>query len=115
MKSPVLTLAKNMLNKNLSPVYLYTFDYEGSNTRFGYEFGNDHYPFEGGVHHSNDNIYLFSTHDLNDEDTKMAMKMVDIWTSFAIEGKPKLENDIEILPMKSEYFLIIYFFRILNC
>lgn len=115
MKSPVLTLAKNMLNKNLSPVYLYTFDYEGSNTRFGYEFGNDHYPFEGGVHHSNDNIYLFSTHDLNDEDTKIAMKMVDIWTSFAIEGKPKLENDIDILPMKSEYFLIIYFFRILNC
>ncbi|XP_023305877.1 glutactin [Lucilia cuprina] len=109
MKSPVLTLAKNMLNKNLAPVYLYSFDYEGSNTRFGYEFGNEHYPFEGGVHHSNDNIYLFSTHHLNEEDTKMAMKMVEIWTSFAIEGKPHIQNDIEILPMKTDsgpYFRI---------
>ncbi|KAM7358813.1 esterase Q [Cochliomyia hominivorax] len=102
MKSPVLTLAKNMLYKKLAPVYLYSFDYEGSNTRFGYEFGNKHYPFEGGVHHSNDNIYLFSTHDLNDKDTKMAMKMVEIWTSFAIDGKPKVDNDINILPMNTD-------------
>lgn len=107
MKSPVITLAKNMLQKNLAPVYLYSFDYEGSNTRFGYEFGNEHYPFEGGVHHSNDNIYLFSTHNLNAEDTEMAKKMVQIWTSFAIDGKPSFENDIEILPMKSKTKIFI--------
>lgn len=102
MKSPVLTLAKNMLQKSLAPVYLYSFDYEGSNTRFGYEFGNDHYPFEGGVHHSNDNIYLFSTHDLNAKDAEIAKKMVDIWTSFAMEGKPKAANAIDILPMTTD-------------
>lgn len=102
MKSPVLSMAKNMLNKNLAPVYLYSFDYEGANTRFGYEFGNEHYPFEGGVHHSNDNIYLFSTHNLNVEDTNMAMKMVDLWTSFAIGGKPQAKHEAEILPMKSK-------------
>ncbi|XP_061391122.1 glutactin [Musca vetustissima] len=102
MKSPVITLATRMLQKALAPVYLYSFDYEGSNTRFGYEFGNEHYPFEGGVHHSNDNIYLFSTHKLNEADTKVAKNMVQLWTSFAITGKPSLENNMEILPMKDE-------------
>lgn len=105
MKSPIITLAKKVFSKGLAPVYLYTFDYEGSNTRFGYEFGNDHYPFEGGVHHSNDNIYLFSTHSLNEADTIMAKKMIELWTSFAINGKPSLENGLEMLPMSSEYYL----------
>uniref|UniRef100_T1PJL9 Carboxylic ester hydrolase n=1 Tax=Musca domestica TaxID=7370 RepID=T1PJL9_MUSDO len=102
MKSPVISLATRMFRKGLAPVYLYSFDYEGSNTRFGYEFGNDHYPFEGGVHHSNDNIYLFSTHKLNEADTKVSKNMVQLWTSFAITGKPSLESHQEILPMSDE-------------
>ncbi|XP_075161852.1 esterase Q [Haematobia irritans] len=101
MKSPVITLARLMYEKSLAPVYLYSFDYGGSHTRFGYEFGNSHYPFEGGVHHSDDNIYLFSTHTLNEADTEVAKNMVDLWTSFATIGKPILENKFEILPMSS--------------
>ncbi|XP_036670925.3 glutactin [Drosophila suzukii] len=89
MKSPVITLATQIytLQPN-TPVYLYSFDYEGEYTRFGYEFGNTHYPFNGGVHHSNDNIYLFSTHPLEGQDTQMSQKMVEVWTSFAIDGIP---------------------------
>ncbi|XP_050741939.1 glutactin [Drosophila biarmipes] len=89
MKSPVITLATQIytLQPN-TPVYLYSFDYEGKYTRFGYEFGNSHYPFNGGVHHSNDNIYLFSTHPLEGQDAQMAHKMVEVWTSFAINGIP---------------------------
>lgn len=101
MKSPVIALATKMFKKGLAQVYLYSFDYEGSNTRFGYEFGNDHYPFEGGVHHSNDNIYLFSTHALNEADTLVAKNMVELWTSFVITGKPSTVNHMDILPMSS--------------
>uniref|UniRef100_A0A1I8Q312 Carboxylic ester hydrolase n=1 Tax=Stomoxys calcitrans TaxID=35570 RepID=A0A1I8Q312_STOCA len=102
MKSPVITFARKMHEKSLAPVYLYTFDYEGCNTRFGYEFGNEHYPFEGGVHHSNDNLYLFSTHKLNKADSEVAKNMVELWTSFATSGKPRLGNILDILPMSSE-------------
>ncbi|XP_043647997.1 juvenile hormone esterase [Drosophila teissieri] len=89
MKSPVITLATKIYTQQLAaPVYVYSFEYEGKYTRFGYEFGNSHYPFNGGVHHSNDNIYLFATHSLEGQDTQMSEKMVDVWTSFAIEGVP---------------------------
>lgn len=53
-----------------------------------------HYPFLGGVHHSDDLIYLFpdppDVAKLNAADTKIAQRMVDLWTSFATNGIPKL-------------------------
>lgn len=89
MKSPVLSLASKLQTRQpTTPVYVYSFEYEGEHTRFGYEFGNDHYPFNGGVHHSNDNIYLFATHQLQLEAQLMAQHMVELWTSFAISGVP---------------------------
>ncbi|KAM8707777.1 hypothetical protein ACLKA7_014848 [Drosophila subpalustris] len=89
MKSPVISLASKLHTRQpTTPVYVYSFEYEGENTRFGYELDNSHYPFNGGVHHSNDNIYLFATHPLQGEDTLMAHNMVDLWTSFAITGVP---------------------------
>jgi len=89
MKSPVISLASKLHTRQpTTPVYVYSFEYEGQNTRFGYELDNSHYPFNGGVHHSNDNIYLFATHPLQGEDTLMAHNMVDLWTSFAITGVP---------------------------
>uniref|UniRef100_A0A1A9W502 Carboxylic ester hydrolase n=1 Tax=Glossina brevipalpis TaxID=37001 RepID=A0A1A9W502_9MUSC len=102
MKSPTVTFAQKMLEKHSAPVYLYSFDYDGSNTRFGYGFGHEHYPFSGGIHHSNENIYLFPTHLLNDDDKKIAQKMVDLWTSFVINGKPQTKDSPEILPMEDE-------------
>ncbi|XP_004518726.1 glutactin [Ceratitis capitata] len=92
MKSPVISYASGLQRKMLHPVFLYSFDYAGEHTRFGYEFGNSHYPFQGGVHHSNDNIYLFATHKLNSNDTLMAKKMVDLWYSFAVEGVPSVRE-----------------------
>lgn len=89
MKSPVISLAGKLHTRQpTTPVYVYSFEYDGQNTRFGYELDNSHYPFNGGVHHSNDNIYLFATHSLQGEDTLMAQHMVDLWTSFAITGVP---------------------------
>lgn len=99
--------------------FLYTFDYKGEFTRlafafhtsseqqfyFGYSFSNSfddptdstHYPFQGGVSHADDITYLFpypvEFAKLNENDTKMAKKMVDLWTSFAIDGVPTLSED----------------------
>lgn len=88
IKSPLLRFLQTSSQNSAGDNYLYSFDYAGQYTRFGYEFGMEWYPFEGGIHHSNDNIYLFSTHKLNKKDTKIAKKMVNLWTSFAITGRP---------------------------
>ncbi|XP_055383604.1 glutactin [Condylostylus longicornis] len=100
-KSPALTFAQmNSPYKN-NKTFLYTFDYEGANTRFGYELSTDHYPFNGGVHHSDDYIYLFPYHykNVNEHDTKIIQKMVNIWTSFAIKGIPTYSDNVELSPM----------------
>ncbi|XP_059225573.1 esterase FE4 [Stomoxys calcitrans] len=102
MKYPVLLFAHHLLEKGLAPVYLYTLDYEGQHTRFGYGFSTEHYPFNGGVHHSDDNLYLFSTHSLNKRDTKVSQNMVELWTSFAITGIPKLHCGPKIVSMQDD-------------
>lgn len=62
--------------------------------RFGYGGDTSHYPFKGGVHHSDDLMYLFpyppDVAKLNANDTKVAQTMVDLWTSFATNGIPEL-------------------------
>ncbi|XP_067648579.1 glutactin [Eurosta solidaginis] len=105
IKSPMIAYANALQRKAGSkPIYFYSFDYMGEHTRFGYEFGNSQYPFEGGVHHSNDNIYLFGTHQLNEKDTKFAKKIVDLWSSFVVNGVPKVEDEEKLLikPMETE-------------
>lgn len=63
---------------------------------FGYGADVSHYPFSGGVHHSDDLIYLFPHRSdgskLSAADTKIAKMMVDVWTSFATDGVPKLDQ-----------------------
>lgn len=93
MKFPVYSLMQKYFNFNHNQViFLYSFDYAGEHTRFGYEFGNDWYPFNGGVHHSDDNIYLFATHKLTGKDEAVAKMKVELWTSFAINGKPSVDG-----------------------
>ncbi len=65
--------------------------------RFGYEEDTSHYPFKGGVSHSDDLIYLFpypsQVTGLNGADTEMAQKILDLWTSFAAKSSPqKIQN-----------------------
>lgn len=111
-KAPLLRLSH--LNSKTMPenTFLYSFDYKGRYSRFGYGGDISKYPFDGGVHHSDDNIYLFpwpsAVLKLNADDKKVAQNLVrfskraethsfnylikylqiDLWTSFAITGKP---------------------------
>lgn len=68
--------------------------------RFGYGADVSHYPFVGGVHHSDDLIYLFpdppDVAKLNAADTEIAQMLVDLWTSFAIHGVPRLPQSESI-------------------
>lgn len=85
---------------------MYSFDYKGEFTRWGYGEDTSIYPFEGGVHHSDDNIYLFpfpeNMSKLNENDKKIAMKLVDLWTSFATTGVPKADGVPEWKPVTSK-------------
>lgn len=89
-KGPILKMFQR--RKKAQNRFLYTFDYEGEFTRFGYGADTSQYPFGGGVHHSNDNLYVFPypsfASNLNERDTIMAKTMVDFWTSFAATGTP---------------------------
>uniref|UniRef100_A0A182Q5Q7 Carboxylic ester hydrolase n=1 Tax=Anopheles farauti TaxID=69004 RepID=A0A182Q5Q7_9DIPT len=97
IKAPLLREAQANSRVNPNATFLYSFDYVGEKTRFGYGADTSHYPFDGGVHHSNDKLYLFpypsgQPEKLNKNDTAMAKLMVDLWTSFATEGVPTSEH-----------------------
>lgn len=84
-KSPNLKLAQSIARFNPNNTYLYTFDYVGQ-----YTMGSpEDYPFYGGVHHADELLYLFAFRPLNSNDTIMAQRMVDYWTTFAITGIPQ--------------------------
>ncbi|KFB47280.1 hypothetical protein ZHAS_00015309 [Anopheles sinensis] len=107
IKAPLLREAQASARMNPTGTFLYSFDYVGEKTRFGYGNDTSHYPFDGGVHHSDDKLYLFpyppgNPDALNKEDTEMAKLMVDLWTSFAVDGVPKSDRlSVEWNPMKT--------------
>lgn len=105
-KAPMLKLLQQ--RKNAQKLFLYTFDYEGEFTRFGYGADTSKYPFVGGIHHSNDNIYVFPwpsfASNLNEKDTVMSMTMVDFWTSFATTGVPTSTHCSDWPPFSCESF-----------
>lgn len=122
-KAPALQLAQ--MNARINPLgtFVYTLDYKGQHTRykivhevarrilivimtaiiiidrFGYGGDVSHYPFTAGVSHSDDLIYLFpyppDVAVLNEQDTKTAQTLVDLWTSFARNGAPELSKSEE--------------------
>ncbi|XP_055528035.1 glutactin-like [Wyeomyia smithii] len=96
VKGPVLRDVQANVKYSDMETYLYTFDYDGEHTKFGYGVNISHYPYEGGIYHSDENIYLFphpaEMTELNAADTRMSETMVDLWTSFAIDGVPQSAN-----------------------
>lgn len=93
MKGPILQTVQMNYKIQPSKTFLYSFDYQGNYTRFGYGDDKSTSAFYGGVCHNDENIYLFPTptyaSNLNQEDTLMANVMVELWTSFVKYGIPK--------------------------
>lgn len=96
MKGPILTTAQLFARRYPNQMYLYSFDYNGKYAYFNY-FNDKRYPFRDGPHHCDDLLYLFPypayASNLNDDDTKMAKKMVNLWTSFAQNKLPESKPD----------------------
>ncbi|CAD7005231.1 glutactin [Ceratitis capitata] len=110
-KSPMLGFTNRLFDKaSHPPIYFYTFDYAGEKTNYGFDSGNAQYPFNGGVHHTDELIYLFAMKPpLNTKDTEVAKKMVYLWTSFARTGVPQVSGGPVISPMgcvRGPYFHI---------
>lgn len=96
MKAPVLSVVQEYAKIHSNRAYLYSFDYEGKFSSFKNDFNSSHYPFFNGVHHSDENIYLFPypnyATELNAKDRKIAKTMIELWTSFAMAGVPASPN-----------------------
>ncbi|XP_053685658.1 glutactin-like [Sabethes cyaneus] len=107
IKSPLLreVQANSLLNPN--GTFLYTFDYQGETTRFGYGADTSHYPFLGGVHHSDDLLYLFpfppGQPGVSGKDAAICHMMVELWTSFCATGVPKSDANNFIWKPMTEY------------
>lgn len=96
MKAPILSLVQEYSKNNPNKAYLYSFDYEGKYSPFKSHFNSSNYPFYNGVHHSDDNIYLFPhpkyETNFNKNDFNMSKTMIELWTTYAINGQPSAEN-----------------------
>lgn len=89
VKGPVVTEAREISHMNPGNVYLYSFDFSGSQTP---ESSHDMFPYEGPVNHTDELNYLFPLKKMNSDDVKMAKTMVQLWTSFASEGVPRAKD-----------------------
>lgn len=81
-----IAFAVNYNAKQGAPSYLYTFNYEGAHSRLDCSKGN-----LKEISIADENIYLFPfkyEKGLQRKDKKIAKFMVELWTSFAISGKP---------------------------
>ncbi|CAH1389389.1 unnamed protein product [Nezara viridula] len=102
LKSCILQVAKKQFSR--APTYLYSFNFLGHLTKFGYGEAVD-YPFSGGVAHSDDLVYLFPMDNgtLNEIEMTIAYRMVKLWTNFAAKGNPNPIPDTVWKPMDSSY------------
>ncbi|PNF36333.1 hypothetical protein B7P43_G00515 [Cryptotermes secundus] len=82
--------------------FLYSFNYFGEHTKFGYGVPVD-YPFPGGVAHSDDLLYLFPLPSvvLNSEDRAISRTVVELWTNFAAYSDPAPANGVSFWPAMS--------------
>lgn len=98
-KGPVLKAAQAHAKYYANQTYLYTLDHIGKNSlTYGLPIDS---PFYKGVQHGDESYYLFPLAPLNREDTQIAKLMVDLWTSFAINGVPSSYYATNWLPLTS--------------
>ncbi|KAF6215479.1 hypothetical protein GE061_010233 [Apolygus lucorum] len=97
LKSCIFLQAKKTYK--FTDTYVYTFNYQGHITKWGYNQGLT-YPFPGGVAHSDDLVYLFPDDkgNLTEREKIMAKTMVELWTNFAISGKPTPATGVKEWP-----------------
>lgn len=92
---PTVILTEKLRKIEKSPVYFFLFSYRGETTRFNLQHGTNE---NVGVSHADELLYLFSGNHpkfTSEADNYIIDVMIDLWTSFAINGTPTsklLEN-----------------------
>ena len=82
---PELLLVEKMAKVAKSPSYFYSFEYEGNMTMYSEDYKNQ----VKGVPHAAELYYLFPRsypRPLSKNDENVIDIMIDLWTSFAING-----------------------------
>ncbi|XP_053676821.1 esterase E4-like [Anopheles nili] len=90
IKAPVLQDVTRFAHANPDKVYLYSFDYSGTPSIYNFSNQQDfYYPYHNNSFHAEDLFYLFPLgYRLDQQDTEVAKTMVDLWTTFAMRGRP---------------------------
>ncbi|KAK4299471.1 hypothetical protein Pmani_028255 [Petrolisthes manimaculis] len=94
LKAGSWNTAKLHANYTDAGSYHYSFDFESDDTMFRWLFmGAPATPFRPGVTHSDELMYLFSFPAImEDQQLKVMDRMVQMWTNFAIYGKPTIHE-----------------------
>lgn len=85
---PVAILSEKIAKYGKKPIYLYMFGYRGEVSYLNLEYGLRE---NVGVNHADDLLYLLSgehTKFISQTDEFVIDLMIDLWTSFAINGQP---------------------------
>ncbi|XP_043205627.1 carboxylesterase 1C-like [Amphibalanus amphitrite] len=97
MKAGAQTMAQLLAEAGV-PSWMYSFEYRGRKRLSMAHFffmGRDRLPFDTGVTHADELIYLFPfplMTGLNEEETQVSHTMTDMWTNFAIHHDPTPAN-----------------------
>ncbi|XP_032791458.2 cholinesterase 1 [Daphnia magna] len=97
LKGPTYETTKVVSQHNPN-AFFYSFEYEGRNSLFTYLFAKNPPPIPHGVSHADELIYLFIypfpsvPPGLNNRETEVSMKMLQVWTNFVIYGNPTPEG-----------------------
>ncbi|KAH8249046.1 hypothetical protein KR032_005441 [Drosophila birchii] len=107
LKNPVLLVLQANAKKLPNSTYLYSFDYEGEQTRYATSPEEASFvPFDMGTSLTDDNLYLFPWPRFlalnSNRDMKVARRMVALWTSFATTGVPRAPGVPEWPTMNDE-------------
>ncbi|KAI9552097.1 hypothetical protein GHT06_022434 [Daphnia sinensis] len=83
-----------LASKYNADAFFYSFEYEGRNSIYNYVFAANPPPIPSGVAHADELIYLYVIPfpsippGLNNSETELSMKMLQVWTNFVIYGNP---------------------------
>lgn len=106
--------AQQLTKQHPGQTYLYSFDYEGEHNIFGMIDTSGVPPvFLIGAQHASELMYLFPFYELNEIDVRMSETMLDLWTSFAINGVPKANGVPEWRPLGIQIIFFIFLVRII--
>ncbi|KAF2361228.1 Carboxylesterase type B [Trinorchestia longiramus] len=100
LKSGTYNYAKLHSQYSAQNTYYYSFDFESQNSLFDLTYLGTDPPFDGGITHGDELIYLFGLPSAMDESQRLTSdRLVKLWTNFAKTGNPTPDGPIDDLAL----------------